>query len=67
MGSKYRNRVTVRAAPWRNPTTGNTHPSIFIYRDGHFVRLSMVQARQVVDQVHDLCDEHDRQQRQETR
>lgn len=59
-----RPRVRVARHDWRNDETGEIKPSILVYQGKHFIRLDMQQARSIVDQVHDLADEHDREQRE---
>lgn len=61
MTSRFRN-PQVRAYDWRDPH-GAT-PMIRIDNGPVFIMLHYDDARHVVDQVHDLCDEHERQQRE---
>lgn len=61
-----KHRARVRRYPWDNKD-GTTTPVIRIDTAGGFAIIPFDIARQVVDQVHDLCDEHEREQRQQTR
>lgn len=53
----------VRHYIWRYKN-GDTAPAIRIDCGTGFAIIPYNQARQVVDQVHDLCDDHDRAQRE---
>lgn len=55
--------VTVRPYTWWNIQERRNYPTIRIQVGNHFVILPIEDARQVVDEVHDLCDQHDRTQR----
>lgn len=59
-----RTNVRVTRHDWRHDETEEITPSILVYQGKHFIRLDMESARSVVDRVHDLADEHDREQRE---
>lgn len=51
--------LKVRRKLWRR-SNGSTEPHIVIYMGTSFVLIPFDIARQVVDRVHDLCDDHER-------
>ena len=57
-------RPRARHYKWRG-SDGNVEPVIRIDAGKGFAIIDYHQARRLVDQVHDLCDEHERQQREE--
>ncbi|SDQ49672.1 hypothetical protein SAMN04488565_2733 [Leucobacter chromiiresistens] len=57
-------RVRVVRRVWTSPTTGEEQDSILIHSNGGFAVIPFDKARRVVDAVHDLCDEHDRELRE---
>lgn len=61
--SILREHVTVRPYTWTD-NDGQRIPMIRIQSGPVFVMVPYNQARTVVDQVHDLCDDHDRQHRE---
>lgn len=64
--SKRVRRARVRHYDWTNPDS-TTIPTIRIDIGSGFAIIPYDIARQVVDQVHDLCDDHEREQRKQTR
>lgn len=60
----YPFQVSVRPYTWRNLTTGRSTPTVRVQVGDHFVIIPIENARQVVDEIHDICDLHERQQRE---
>lgn len=58
--------IRVRRKLWRNNLTGKITDIIVIRERGVFVKIPFDQARQIVDQVHDLCDRRDQEQTRRT-
>jgi len=57
-------RVRVVRRMWADPKTGEEQDTILIYSNGGFAALPFTKARFVVDKVHDLCDEYERELRE---
>lgn len=53
----------LRAHRWRNRQIANSE-SVTIRTNERFIVVPISDARKLVDAVHDLCDEHDAEQRQ---
>lgn len=64
MTKQYRT-PKVRHRVWTE--NGKQVPMIRISSGPAFLMIPYDKARQIVDQVHDLCDDHEREQRQQTR
>lgn len=58
--------IKVTRRLWRNNLTGQITDLIVIRERGVFVKIPFDQARQIVDQVHDLCDRRDQEQTRRT-
>lgn len=56
-----RGTPTVRHALWREGARET--PMVLIYSGSVFVRIPYSEARRIVDEVHDLCDAYEGQQR----
>ncbi|MGI8394691.1 hypothetical protein [Leucobacter sp. W1038] len=65
MSKSNHEKVRVRRRLWRDRRTGETTDLIIIGIYDYFVKVPFDQARRVVDEVHDACDERDRELREQ--
>lgn len=57
-------KVSVRRRLWRDKQTGTTEDLLTIWDGGRFIKVSFDEARSLVDRVHDICDQRDRELRE---
>ena len=62
--NKKRRKPRVCHTLWKE--NGENVPTIMIYSGPAFARIPYSEARRIVDEVHDLCDAYEAEQRTQT-